>query len=85
MKDERCKMPILQCENNRKTSKTRIVTCKTAKKMYDTLKQIYQRDTSQQKYLLLQDFYNIKYDKTKDMMTNLSCVQNIVFKLNQLN
>jgi hypothetical protein len=33
----------------------------------------------------VKDFYNFKYDKTKDMMTNLSCVQNIAFKLNQLN
>ncbi|XP_023709537.1 uncharacterized protein LOC111865596 [Cryptotermes secundus] len=53
--------------------------------MYDTLKQIYQRDTSQQKCLLLQDFYNFKYDKIKDMMTNVSHVQNIAFKLRQLN
>jgi hypothetical protein len=53
--------------------------------MYDTLKKVYQRDTSQQKCLLLQDFYNYKYDKTKDMMTNISHVQNIAFKLRQLN
>jgi hypothetical protein len=65
--------------------KTHIVTCTTAKEMYDTFKQIYQRDTSQQKCLLLQDFYNFKYDKTKDMMTNISHVQNIAFKLHQLN
>jgi hypothetical protein len=61
------------------------VTCTTAKETYNTLKQIYQRDSSQQKCLLLQDFYNFKYDKTKDMMTNLSCMQNIAFKLNKLN
>ncbi|PNF34311.1 hypothetical protein B7P43_G15816 [Cryptotermes secundus] len=65
--------------------KTHIMTCTTTKEMYDTLKQIYQRDTSQQKCLLLQDFHNFKYDKTKDMMTNISHVQNIAFRLHQLN
>jgi hypothetical protein len=36
--------------------KTHILTCTTAEEMDDTLKQVYQRDTSQQKCLLLQDF-----------------------------
>ncbi|PNF30052.1 hypothetical protein B7P43_G05342, partial [Cryptotermes secundus] len=83
MKDAKCQYYIVRMIE--KHMKTHIVTCTTVKEMYDTLKQIYQRDTSQQKSLLLQDFYNFKYDKTKDMMMNISHVQNIAFKLRQLN
>jgi hypothetical protein len=53
------KVPVRHSENDNHL-KTHIVTCTTAKEMYDTLKQIYQRHTSQQKCLLLQDFYNFK-------------------------
>ncbi|PNF36207.1 hypothetical protein B7P43_G09724 [Cryptotermes secundus] len=80
MRDAKCQYYIV-----RRIEKTHIVTCTTAKEMYDTLKQIYQRDTSQQKCLLVQDLYTFKYDKTKDIMTNISHVQNIAFKLRQLN
>ncbi|PNF26041.1 hypothetical protein B7P43_G06357 [Cryptotermes secundus] len=83
MQDAKCQYYIVRMIE--KHVKTHIVTRTTAKEMYDILKQIYQRDISQQKCLLLQDFYNFKYDKTKDMMTNISHVQNIAFKLCQLN
>lgn len=53
--------------------------------MYDTLKIIYRKDTTAQKCFLLQEFYNYKYDKTKDMMSNISHIRNIAYKLNQLN
>ncbi|PNF39991.1 hypothetical protein B7P43_G15692 [Cryptotermes secundus] len=84
MEDAGFKVPVVH-RTIEKHVKTHIVTCTTAKEMYDTLKQIYQRDTSQQQCLVLQDFYNFKYDKIKDMMTNISHVQNIAFKLRQLN
>lgn len=65
--------------------KSHILTCNTSKEMYDTLKIIYRKDTTAQKCFLLQEFYNYKYNKTKDMMSNISHIRNIAYKLNQLN
>jgi hypothetical protein len=44
MRDAKCQYYIVRTIE--KHVKTHIVTCTTAKEMYDTLKQIYQRDTS---------------------------------------
>jgi hypothetical protein len=52
--------------------------------MYETLKSIYQRDTTQQKSHLLQEFHNYKFDNKKDMMKNISGIQNLAHKLNQM-
>lgn len=65
--------------------KPHILTCSSSKEMYDTLKRIYERESSQQKCLLLQELYNFKFDSEKDMMTNICHIQNIAFKLNRLN
>jgi hypothetical protein len=51
--------------------------------MLDILNNIYQRGSSQQKCMLLQEF-NYKYDRNKDIMSNISHVQNLAHKLNQL-
>jgi len=64
--------------------KPHILSCTSSKEMYSTLKKIYQRDTSQQKCSLLQDFYNFKFDKDSDLMGNISQLQNITYKLNKL-
>lgn len=61
-----------------------IISCKTAKDMYGILKGIYQRDNVQQKCLLLQEFYNYQFSKEKDIRSNISHIQNLAFKLNQL-
>lgn len=59
--------------------KLHLVTCESSKDMYDTLCKIYKRDTSQQKCILLQEFYNYKYDNNKDMMFNITHIQNISY------
>lgn len=68
-----------------KLVKGHLLACTSSKEMYDTLKSIYRRDTSQIKQQLLMEFHGYKFDKTKDMMFNLSLLRNIVFKLKQLN
>lgn len=55
-KDAKAQYMILQTIEH--SVKLHIVTCETSKDMYDTLKTIYKRDSSQQKCSLLQDFYN---------------------------
>jgi hypothetical protein len=62
---------------------THIVSCTSAKEVYEILKSIYQRDTTQQKAHLLQEFYNYKFHKKKDMMKDISGIQNLAHKLNQ--
>ncbi|XP_049764618.1 uncharacterized protein LOC126092931 [Schistocerca cancellata] len=52
--------------------------------MYDKLKAIYKRDASQRTRQLLQEFYVLKYNKTRDIGSNISALQNIVFELNGL-
>lgn len=61
--------------------KPHILTCETAKDMYDTLKNIYDKQSAQQKQQLQSDFFNYTWNKSKDVMTNISHVQNIVFRL----
>ena len=61
-----------------------ILTCTTAKEMYDKLKEVYQRDTEQQKCQLLQEFFNLQIDKTKNVVTNVSRLRNIAFRLTSL-
>jgi len=81
-KDAKAQHYILMTIENK--IKPHILSCTTAKDMYDTLKVIYQRDTSQQKCTLLQEFYNFKFNKDIDMMNNISQIQNITYKLNRL-
>jgi hypothetical protein len=51
MRDAKCQYYIVRTIENH--VKTHIVICTTAKEMYDTLKKIYQRDTSQQKCIAM--------------------------------
>lgn len=64
-----------------KTVKLHLMNYELAKDMYDALLRIYKKDTNQEKCSLLQEFYNFKYDNTKDMHHNISEIQNLVFKL----
>jgi hypothetical protein len=57
-----------------------IMMCTTSKQMLDILNNIYQIDSSQQKCILLQEFY----DGNKDIMSNITHVQNLAHKSNQL-
>lgn len=61
-----------------------IMSCTSSKEMYDTLQGIYQRDNSQQKCVLLQEFFNYQFVPDRDIRSNISNIQNIAFKLKQL-
>ncbi|UYV76293.1 hypothetical protein LAZ67_13003282, partial [Cordylochernes scorpioides] len=63
---------------------THILNCKTSKEMYEKLVAIYQREDEQLKCKLLQEFHGFKFDKNTDMATNISRLQNLVFKLNNV-
>lgn len=62
-------------------AKLHLMTSETSKEMYDTLVKIYKKDTEQEKCLLLQEFYNFKFDNSKDVHYNFSKMQNIVYQL----
>ncbi|UYV77795.1 hypothetical protein LAZ67_15002324 [Cordylochernes scorpioides] len=63
---------------------THILNCKTSKEMYEKQVAIYQREDEQLKCKLLQEFHGFKFDKNTDMATNISRMQNLVFKLNNV-
>ncbi|KAK9693485.1 hypothetical protein QE152_g34159 [Popillia japonica] len=52
--------------------------------MYSKLSEIYQKDTEQQKCLLLQEFFNFTYEKGSDITTHISKIGNLVFRLKTL-
>lgn len=62
-------------------AKLHLMTSETSKEMYDTLVRMYEKDTEQEKCLLLQKFYNFKFDNSKDVHYNFSKMQNIVYQL----
>lgn len=66
-----------------KKIKTRILTCKTAREMYDKLATQFNRGDEERSQNLLKDFYNFKFDKKQDMTANISELQN-VFELNKI-
>lgn len=63
---------------------THLLNSTTSKEMYDKLVSIYERDTEQQKYKLLQDFYNYKYQKGLNMTAYISDLENLAYKLKAL-
>ena len=73
--------PINHTKNSRQNYKGTSMTCNNSKAMYDTLVRIYKKDSDQEKCLVLQEFYNYKYDSLNDAQTNISVLQNLVFKL----
>jgi len=64
---------------------THILTCVSAKEMFQRIRSVYERDTEQQKCQLLQEFFNYKYQKSQDMATHVSTLQNMAYKLKVLN
>jgi hypothetical protein len=56
----------------------------TAKQMYDNIVKIFQQDTDHNKHVLLQEFYNFKFNNAKDVIENISSLKVIVSKLNSL-
>jgi len=66
-------------------SLTHILTCVSAKEMFQRIRSVYERDTEQQKCQLLQEFFNYKYQKDQDMAIHVSTLQNMTYKLKVLN
>src|SRR5436190_139925 len=64
---------------------THILTCESAKEMFQRICSVYERDTEQQKCLLLQEFFNYKYQRGQDMATHVSTLKNMAYKLKLLN
>lgn len=68
-----------------KTIKQHVLTCETCYEMFTKLKSIFEKNSEQQKCLLLQKFYSYKYDKAQSMLENVSKIQNIAYRLYSLN
>lgn len=56
-----------------------IMDCETAPEMWKKLQLIYERDSEQQKYKLLQDLYAYQFDKTVNIMSNITKVQGLAY------
>lgn len=54
---------------------THILICISAKKMFQKICSIYERDTEKQKYLLLQEFFNYKYQRGQDIAAHVSTIK----------
>lgn len=61
-----------------------IINCKTAKEMFDKLASIYERDSEQQKYGLLQEFFNLRYVANSDLSSHISKIENLAHRLKAL-
>lgn len=61
-----------------------LMNCKTSKDMYDKLAGIYERDSEQQKYGLLQEFFNLRYVADSDISTHISKIENLAHRLKTL-
>lgn len=53
--------------------------------MWSKLKKIFEKDNSQLKYNLLQEFFGYTYDKNLDVATHVSRLENLAYRLNTLN
>ena len=60
-----------------------LLTCSNSYEMLEKLKLIYRKDEEQEKNNILQDFFSYQFT-TADLMTNISHLENLVFKLRML-
>ncbi|KAJ8892363.1 hypothetical protein PR048_004943 [Dryococelus australis] len=60
---------------------THILTCENAFSMYCKLCDIYERDALQQKFYLMQEFFGYRYTAGVDLVTHVSKLDNLVFRL----
>ena len=61
-----------------------IMNCKSSSEMYLKLKNIFKKETEDQKCLLLQEFFSCQFEKGTDLSTHLSKLQNMAFRLKSL-
>ncbi|XP_078051636.1 uncharacterized protein LOC144477775, partial [Augochlora pura] len=62
-----------------------LLNCLTSREMFNKLSKIYGKDTEQNKYSLLQEFYNYTYGKGGDITVHVSTLENLAYRLNALN
>lgn len=61
-----------------------IIDCKNSKEMFEKIKSIFEKSTSDQICSLLQQFYSYSYAKGTDMTLHISKIENIAHKLKSL-
>lgn len=61
-----------------------IINCNTAREMWTKLSNVYQRDNEQQKYVLMQEFFNCSMSKNEDVSTHVSKIQNLAYRIRAL-
>lgn len=64
---------------------THVLNCETAQSMWTKLCLIYERDSEQRKYTLMQEFFSYSMDKSCDVATHISKLVNIASSLKALN
>lgn len=67
-----------------KKSLMHVINCISAKEMWTKLSNVYQRDNEQQKYTLMQEFFNCTMSKNEDVSTHVSKLQNITHRIKSL-
>ncbi|KAL0878995.1 hypothetical protein ABMA27_003975 [Loxostege sticticalis] len=61
-----------------------IMSCKSARAMFEKLKFIFEKSSEQQKCNLLSEFYKYRFDTKNDVTSHISHLQNLSQKLNSL-
>lgn len=61
-----------------------IFNCKSSKEMYDKLKNIYEKQTEDEKCYLMQQFFNFSYSKGTDILMHISKIENLACRLRVL-
>lgn len=67
-----------------KTVLVHLMNCKSGSAMYKKLQDLFERDSSQQKCLLLTNFYKFKFDAKKNVADNIAALETIAFRLKTL-
>lgn len=81
-KDAKAQKLIVLSVNNKNT--IHIMSCETAFAMYEKLCKIYEKDDSQQKCKILQDFFGVTFERGTDLASHISKIENLAHRLNSL-
>ena len=83
MDNKRCKSSRVITTTVDKTVLMHLLTCPNSYEMLEKIELIYRKDEEQEKNNILQDFFSYQFT-TADLMTNISHLENLVFKLRML-
>nr|XP_018899500.1 PREDICTED: uncharacterized protein LOC109032049 [Bemisia tabaci] len=61
-----------------------LMNCDSAKAMWDVLLKLYERDDTEQRCQLLEEFFNAKYQKGTSIMSHVSTLENLYTRLNAI-